>query len=114
MAVRNGGYRSPELGNKLDYLFGKSKGDDHSVTRSLSLSDSLEQIGIRDNPAGRKYMTEQLVDALFTTNNVLGPGTTADSIIKESLIAGPYGFRLMQSAWIDNKLVTIYLLWGKF
>ncbi len=47
-----------QLGRKLDYVFGKAKGRQHNLERSLSMLKALERIGIHDTFTSRLYLTE--------------------------------------------------------
>ena len=55
-AENSKGGRSSELGNKLDYIFGKATGDKHNIERSISMENLLNKIGIFDNASGREYI----------------------------------------------------------
>lgn len=98
---------APDLGNKLDYAFGQATGRQHSVDRSRSMLQELEKIGIRDNAAGRSLLRENLIQAYYTPNNILGPGKYVGQVIKESFLVGPHGFLVVQSTWQKNVLRTI-------
>ena len=101
---------TPDLGNKLDYAFGKATGNKHNLDRSMGMLRELEQIGIRDNDIGRNILRNNLIRSYYTSNNILGPGKVAGTIIKESLLTGPYGFLLVHSIWEDNHLITMFFL----
>ena len=44
----------PELGNKLDFLFGQATGSEHNIQRSQSMLRDLEGIGLSDTPEVRQ------------------------------------------------------------
>jgi len=97
----------PNLGNKLDYAFGKATGNSHNIERSLKNAVHLNQIGIHDNPIGRQIVNAHLVDS-FYANKQLIMGVNNVSI--DTLLAGPGGFRVMKSFWNKNQLITFWFL----
>jgi hypothetical protein len=45
---------TPDLGNKLDYAFGKAGGSAHNIQRSADNMTQLGKIGIHDNACGHR------------------------------------------------------------
>lgn len=97
----------PEIGRKLDYVFGKANGRLHNLEHSTTMQRQLNSIGIFDNKAGRSYLNGELGKALNSSNNILKKDGAYT--IRESLLMGPNGGLLMESRWQGNKLITIIL-----
>ena len=97
----------PELGNKLDYIFGKASGSSHNIQRSTQLYEQLKKIGIFDTDVGRATLTEYLTKALNDANNVSKIQETG-RVVKESLISGVNGVLKMESVWEGVKLITVF------
>ena len=120
------GGSSPELGNKLDYLFGKAVGGKHNIERSVSMENSLNRIGIFDNASGREYLSSHLNQVLNDASNISNteirsyiakelpgcPEITYTAVTKESLLMGPYGGLKLESVWDGNRLLTIVIKGG--
>lgn len=100
----------PNIGNKLDFLFGKSTGSAHNISRSTSMLRQLESVGIFDNSTGRALLKLHL-ETVY--NTVKGTAVIGGRIMRESLLMGPYGGLKVQSIWESNKLITIILLGGR-
>jgi hypothetical protein len=98
----------PDLGQKLEYLFGNATGRLHNIIRSADLERQLNSIGIFDNPAGREYLTEVLNSAYSSTDNIIEIAPNG-YVLRETLLSGPNGFLKMTTIWDSNKLVTIIL-----
>ena len=47
-----------QIDRKLDYLFGKATGNEHTVIRTNSMQISLKKIGIYDNKVGREALID--------------------------------------------------------
>lgn len=101
---------TPEIGTKLQYVFGKATGSAHNIERSLDMERQLNRIGIFDNAEGKAYVQQQLEKAFHDTTN--GTVQSNGRILKESLLTGPNGFVKMQSVWDGNKLITMELFGG--
>jgi len=52
------GNLEPEIGRKLDYIFGKATGRQHNFERSLSMLKALERIGIHDTSTSIIYLSK--------------------------------------------------------
>ncbi len=95
----------PELGKKLDYLFGKASGNKHNVSRSLGLLNKLESIGISDTEYWRAYLSEIIIKSFYDSEPYLFDG----SVARDILLCGPNGFLKLQTIWEGVKLITMYL-----
>lgn len=121
------GRSKADLGNKLDYLFGKGKGSQHNIERSKAMKTELSKIGIQDTTSGRQYLTEHLNNALNDSSNIRNienrtyiakelPGTPVveyTATVKESLLMGPGGGLVVESIWDGNRLLTVILKGGQ-
>ncbi len=68
--ITEGGSKSADLGNKLDYIFGKGTGNKHNIQRSQSMQIELEKIGVYDDLSGRDYLTQHLNKVLNDSSNI--------------------------------------------
>jgi hypothetical protein len=100
----------PDLGRKLEYLFGNATGNAHNVDRSLDMARQLNRIGIQGDAGGRALLTEHLTMTLNNPMNILRD--EGSRTIRESLLGGPGGFLKMESIWEGNKLITMKLFGG--
>ncbi|MCL2446693.1 MAG: hypothetical protein FWD06_08000 [Oscillospiraceae bacterium] len=112
-ATRAGGQvapRVPELGRKLDFMFGQATGRRHNLERSTDMLRQLNRIGIFDNATGRGIVTDAL------TNVLNDPGSIVRIIdgytTRESLLVGPNGLLHMTSVWQENSLISVILQGG--
>lgn len=83
--------KNPEIENKLDYLFGKAKGNKHNIQRSLTIQSELSKIGIYDTPSSRELLNSHLKDILNDPSNILKT----------------------ESVWDGDRLLTIIVKGGK-
>lgn len=79
----------PNLGTKLDYLFGEATGEAYNINRSLAMLRNLNKIGIFDNAAGRALVRAHLGEAL---NYAEGFVQANGRVIKESILLGQGDF----------------------
>ena len=100
----------PDLGNKLNYLFGQATGTVHNIQRSLQMLKQLNSIGILDNPANRAYITEKITESFYYSQAVLQANGRE---IREIMLMGPHGGVKMQTIWEGAKLITIMLFGQK-
>jgi len=102
----------PELGQKLEYIFGNATGAKHNIDRSIAMERQLNSIGIFNNESGRKLVQENLIN---TFNDASSVAKTQENgrIVRESLLAGPNGMIKMESVWEGVKLITVQLFGGK-
>lgn len=105
------GNLKPEIGRKLDYVFGKAIGRQHNLDRSLSMLKALEKIGIHDTPTSRIYIADHLEKVFYNPDNIASQN--GNWVKRDSLLAGPRGFLKVESTWKANKLITIVLKGGK-
>lgn len=101
----------PDIGRKLDYLFGKATGRQHNLDRSLSMLKALERIGLYETPTSRSYIAEHLEQVFYNQENI--SSQNGNWVKRDSLLAGPRGFLKVESTWKGNKLITIVLKGGK-
>lgn len=102
---------SPDLGRKLNFIFGKATGNSHNINRSKSMLQQLERIGLHDNPASRKVLEQHLDDVLNSASNVLRSQSNG-RVVRESLLMGPNGGMKMESIWEGSKLITVKIFGG--
>jgi RHS repeat-associated protein len=100
--------KSAELGSKLEYVLGRATGNAHSIERSKAMLNQLESIGLRDTPATRQLLRENLQQVLRQA----GVPQANGRILRESLLMGPHGGVKVQSVWEGNKLITVILHGG--
>ena len=115
-----------DLGNKLDYLFGKATGSKHNIERSKAMQAELARIGIYDTPSGREYLSKHLNDVLKDPTNISKTETRSyitkeipgrlvveyTATTRESLLMGPRGTVLVESVWDGDRLLTIIIKGG--
>jgi len=74
--VHNGtGYKGgskAELGNKLDYQFGKAGGNKHNIDRTNSLKAEMKKLGFDDTVKNRAYFEQYYNDVLNNPSNIVG------------------------------------------
>lgn len=95
-----------DLGNKLDYAFGKASGTAHNVTRSAENAAQLSKIGVYDNATGRQILTEHFNNAFIENQSLINAGTSEIS----TLLSGPGGFLNVKSIWDGAKLITFWFI----
>ena len=100
---------TPNLGQKLNFLFGQATGSTHNIQRSLDMLRQLNSIGILDNPASRTLIYHQIVGAF---NQGAATAQQGGRHMVESLLMGPTGGLIMQTVWQNNNLITIILRSG--
>lgn len=117
------GESNADLGNKLDYLFGKGTGSQHNIERSNAMKAELNKIGIQDTTSGRDYLTEHLNNVLKAPSNISNvkthtyiakelPGTPVveyTTTTRESLLMGPAGALKVEFLWDGNRLLIVIL-----
>jgi RHS repeat-associated protein len=99
----------PNLGRKLDYLFGLATGSAHNVQRSRELARSMGSIGLHDTPATRQYIASHLDEVLNDATNIVEQ-VTQTRVMRESLLTGPGGAVKLQTAWEGNQLITFFVM----
>jgi hypothetical protein len=103
--------RTPILGNKLDYILGKAKGNEHTIARTQEMAASLKRIGLGDTPETRKYLTAHLTAVLNDARNIARTQENS-RMVRESLLVGPKGAVKLESIWEDKKLITVNIYGG--
>jgi hypothetical protein len=100
-----------DIGNKLDYVFGRATGAAHNIDRSKAMLAQMERIGLSDNAASRDLMLQHLDAVVNDVSNIVR--TQANGrIVRESLLMGPNGGVKIESIWEGTKLITLNLLGG--
>ena len=115
-----------DLGNKLDYLFGKASGNKHNIERSKAMQAELQKIGIHNTPSGREYISNHLSNVLNDPTNISNvevrsyiakelpgkPVVEYTATTRESLLMGPGGAVMVESVWDGNRLLTVIVKGG--
>lgn len=119
--------KNPEIGNKLDYLFGKAKGNKHNVQSSQTMQSELSKIGIYDTPKSRELLNSHLKNVVNDSSNILKtesrsyiakellntPIVDYTATVRESFFKGPNGSVKVESVWDGDRLLTIIIKGGK-
>ena len=98
----DGSGSSADLGNKLDYQFGKAGGNRHNIDRTNGLKAEMDKLGFNDTAENRAYFEQYYNDVLNSSNNIVGDPETASYIengvthyytvtTRESFLMGKYG-----------------------
>ena len=115
---------SADLGNKLDYQFGKAGGNRHNIDRTNGLKAEMDKLGFNDTAENRAYFEQYYNDVLKSSNNIVGDPETASYIengvthyytvtTRESFLMGKYGGAKVTTYWDGNRLLTIKIGSGK-
>ena len=115
---------SADLGNKLDYQFGKAGGNRHNIDRTNGLKAEMDKLGFNDTAENRAYFEQYYNDVLNSSNNIVGVPETASYIengvthyytvtTRESFLMGKYGGAKVTTYWDGNRLLTIKIGSGK-
>jgi hypothetical protein len=102
---------TPKLGRKLEYFLGNATGDAHNIERSTGMLRQLQSIGLHDNPATRKYLTEHLATVVNNPSNLVRTQANGH-VVRESLLMGPNGGVKFETVWDGAKLITGKLIGG--
>jgi hypothetical protein len=100
----NAAGKTPTIGSKLEYVFGKATGNVHNIERSQEMLRSLEKIGIYDNAAGRTYFQKALTESFYNSPGVVQAN---GRIAKDFLLMGSNGGVKVQAIWEETKLITV-------
>ena len=91
---------------KFDYFFGRVNSNPHNKARSEQMAMVMKQLGVTDNPAGHKLLSDHLIQAANTPSNIANQftktvkGENLTFVTKDSLFAGPSGkFAHFESTW---------------
>jgi len=98
-----------ELGQKLDYAFGKASGNAHNISRSAENASQLSKIGVYDDVAGRQILTDHFNNTLANNSTTI-LAENAGRVEISSLLSGPGGFLNVQSVWEGSKLITFWFI----
>ena len=113
--------QSPELGRKLEYLFGNATGRQHNIARSKGNALDFASIGIDDTLANREYMTWYFQELLNDSSNILDvqyafytmkelpdkPVVGYLVTVRESILIGPDGGIKLITYWDGDRLMTV-------
>lgn len=118
----------PEFGNKIDYLFGKAKGNQHNLERTNGMKNELEiKMEITDNYDNRSYIMQKLKESYYDNNSIANieqmsyiakeipgkPKVYWTGVTRETFIMGPDRGAVFQTLWDDNVLKNIIIKGGK-
>ena len=101
----------PNLGTKLNYLFGLATGSNYNIQRSTAMLSELQQVGLNDTEEVRQVVTQNLAQALNNPSSVIAQ--TGDTTVRESLLMGPNGAVKLESIWQGTQLITVKVFGGK-
>ncbi|MDV7745098.1 hypothetical protein PSH14_08280, partial [Enterococcus mundtii] len=118
---------NPDIENKLDYVFGKAKGNKHNIQRSQTMKNELSKIGILDTPTNRDFLSSHLKDVLKDSSNISKtesrsyvakelygkPTVNYTATVRESFLKGPNGGVKIESVWDGDRLLTIIIKGGR-
>lgn len=113
-----------EIGNKLDYQFGKAGGNQHNIDRSNGLRAEMDKLGFDDTPENRAFFEKYYNDVLNDPSSQVGMpklasytenGVTYYYTIttRESFLMGKNGGAKVTTHWDGNRLLTIKISSGK-
>jgi RHS repeat-associated protein len=100
----------PEIGRKLDYLFGLARGSVHNIQRSTSMLAELRRIGLNDTADARGLVQAHLGRVLNHASNIVSQ--TGGRTVRESFLMGPTGGVKLETVWEGTKLITMKVLGG--
>lgn len=98
----------PQLGQKLNFLFGKATGSEHNVARSQDMFYKLRSIGLNDMSGWRDYVSQHLDNVLNDPDNIVRVQENGRAV-RESLLWGPLGAVKLETVWEAEKLITFYV-----
>jgi hypothetical protein len=101
----------PQIGRKLDYLFGLAKGSAETVHRSTSMLVELRRIGLTDNAEVRSLVQSHLAGVLNDASSIVS--MTGGRTVRESFLMGPTGGVKLETVWEGARLITIKVFGGK-
>jgi RHS repeat-associated protein len=86
---------------RLGYMFGRATGRAHNLERAAQNASELAAIGIRESSGGKALIRAALEAVAGDSRSVAGTFTNKWGTyeVRESLIAGPGGFRKLESTW---------------
>ena len=97
----------PDIGNKLNYIFGQATGLQHNIERSIQMYNQLKSIGIWDTPYWREYLNNFIVNLY---NNAVNCYVQSNGrIVIEAMLYGPGGGLKIKTIWEGLRLITIEL-----
>lgn len=103
---------APDIGRKLDYVFGKATGTSHNIDRSVEMLRQLQSIGLQDTPANRQLFADYLEDVLNDPGNIARTEASG-RVVRDSLLMGPQGGVKLETIWDGTKLITVNIFGGR-
>lgn len=103
---------APDIGWKLDYVFGKATGTSHNIDRSVEMLRQLQSIGLQDTPANRQLFADYLEDVLNDPGNIARTEASG-RVVRDSLLMGPQGGVKLETIWDGTKLITVNIFGGR-
>jgi RHS repeat-associated protein len=100
----------PQIGRKLDYLFGLARGSVHNVQRSTSMLGELQRVGLNDTAQARNHVRAHLGRVLNDASSIVSQ--TGNRTVRESFLMGPTGGIKLETVWEGTKLITMKVLGG--
>ena len=119
--------QNADLGNKLDYQFGKAGGGKHNVDRTKGLYGEMEKLGFEDTIENREYFQQYYNNVLNDPTNIVDvkaqsyiakelpdqPRISYEATYRESFLMGKYGGAQVTTVWDNNKLLSIIIRSGE-
>ncbi len=103
---------SPNIGRKLEYFLGQASGSAHNIARSRQMLQQLESVGLHDNAATRRYLTEHLTE-VYKNRSSISLIQENGRVVRESLLMGPHGVVKFETVWERNRLITGTIFGGR-
>ena len=100
----------PQLGRKLDFLFGLAKGSIHNIQRSTSMLAQLRRVGLNDTPHVRAQVQAHFQRVVNDTSSIVSQ--SGGRTVRESFLMGPNGGVKLESIWEGTKLITVKVFGG--
>jgi hypothetical protein len=101
----------PQLGRKLDFVFGKATGSTHNIQRSLGMAQQMERIGLADTSASRALLVNHLTKVLNDPTSIAKVQENG-RVVRESFLMGPYGGVKFETVWDGAQLITVKVFGG--
>jgi RHS repeat-associated protein len=100
----------PEIGRKLDYVFGLATGALKNIQRSTAMLAELRRIGLHDTSDSRSYLRTHLGRVLNDSSSIVS--NSGGRTVRESFLMGPAGGVKLESVWEGSKLITVKVFGG--
>ena len=116
-----------ELGNKLDYQFGRAGGGKHNIDRTKGLYSEMKKLGFEDTIENREYFQQYYNNVLNDPTNIVDiklqsyiakelpdqPVIYYKATYRESFLMGKYGGAQITTVWDNNRLLSIIIKSGE-